>query len=104
MAEQLIPSIVVQVIATVSGAIVSVGLPLILSKLNKINKLQTTVFGLDDVDQVGGLIGTLEEHDERIKINEEEIAELTDRQKEMIDGIDDIKQEIGVEPESSNDS
>lgn len=84
MADPLIPTIVTQVIATVSGAIVSVGIPLVLTKLNKINRLHTTVFGLQEVSAVGGLVDNVETNSKRI----DDIESTQEDIKNTVESID----------------
>jgi hypothetical protein len=94
MAENLIPNVVVQVVATLSGTIVSVGVPLILSKMSKISKLQTTIFGVDDVDDMSGLVGAVESHDKEISDHSDRIQELTEGQMEIRQGQETIANRI----------
>jgi hypothetical protein len=82
MVEPLIPPLITQVVATVSGVIVSIGVPLIFTKLNKIDKLYTTVFGLQEVSSIGGLVSDVETN--------------TDRLDKLEDGQDEIKEKIDV--------
>ena len=82
MVEPLIPPLITQVVATVSGVIVSIGVPLIFTKLNKIDKLYTTVFGLQEVSSIGGLVNDVETN--------------TDRLDKLEDGQDEIKEKIDV--------
>lgn len=63
----ILPEVIVQVVATVSGVIISIGVPLILAKINKIGKVYTTLFGVDDVESMSGLVGVVEAHDEEIE-------------------------------------
>lgn len=82
-----IPNIVVEVVAVVSGAVISVGIPLILAKLNKISKLYATVFGVEDVDSISGLVGIVETHDG-------EIEDLREGQKAIKNRIVDLEETI----------
>jgi hypothetical protein len=82
MVEPLIPPLITQVVATVSGVIVSIGVPLIFTKLNKIDKLYTTVFGLQEVSSIGGLVSDVETN--------------TGRLDKLEDGQDEIKEKIDV--------
>jgi len=82
MVEPLIPPLITQVVATVSGVIVSIGVPLIFTKLNKIDKLYTTVFGLQEVSSIGGLVSDVETN--------------TDRLDKLENGQDEIKEKIDV--------
>lgn len=87
MSSPLIPSVVVEVIATVSGVIVSIGIPLVLTKLNKINKVHTTVFGLQEVSSVGGL-------DETVKSHENRVEELEEGQNRIESKVDDLESKV----------
>lgn len=87
MSSPLIPSVVVEVIATVSGVIVSIGIPLVLTKLNKINKVHTTVFGLQEVSSVGGL-------DEAVKSHENRVEELEEGQNRIESKVDDLESKV----------
>jgi len=82
MVEPLIPPLITQVVATVFGVIVSIGVPLIFTKLNKIDKLYTTVFGLQEVSSIGGLVNDVETN--------------TGRLDKLEDGQDEIKEKIDV--------
>jgi len=88
MVEPLIPPLITQVVATVSGVIVSIGVPLIFTKLNKIDKLYTTVFGLQEVSSIGGLVSDVETN--------------TGRLDKLEDGQDEIKEKIDVIYEEVN--
>jgi hypothetical protein len=88
MVEPLIPPLITQVVATVSGVIVSIGVPLIFTKLNKIDKLYTTVFGLQEVSSIGGLVNDVETN--------------TGRLDKLEDGQDEIKEKIDVIYEEVN--
>jgi len=79
----LIPEIVVQVIATVSGVIISIGVPLILAKINKIGKVYTTLFGVEEVESMSGLVGVVETHDDEIHSLKEGQQEIKDRQADI---------------------
>lgn len=81
MSDGFIPAILVEVIITVSGIIVSVGIPLVLTKLNKINKLNTAVFGLSEVSTVEGLVG-------KVNSNSERIDKLESKQRDIETSID----------------
>lgn len=87
MSSPLIPSVVVEVIATVSGVIVSIGIPLVLTKLNKINKVHTTVFGLQEVSSVGGL-------DETVKSHENRVEDLEEGQNRIESKVDDLESKV----------
>lgn len=79
MLQSVIPSVVVEVVATVSGVIISIGIPLIFSKLNKISKVHTTLFGIDDVDSVGGMVDEVETNSKEIEKNRDMIEEVIDK-------------------------
>jgi hypothetical protein len=79
----IIPQVVVQVIATVSGVIISVGIPLILAKINKIGKVYTTLFGVDDVESMSGLVGVVESHDKEIKEIKTKQSKMLEKQSEV---------------------
>lgn len=85
MTDPLLPPVIVEVIAAVSGVIVSIGVPLIFSKLNKINKLHTTVFGLKEVSTVGGLVEDVERVENRLD-------DMEEKQEEIINELDDIEE------------
>lgn len=88
--SSLIPAVAVEVIATVSGVIVSIGIPLVLTKLNKINKLHTTVFGLQEVSTVGGLVDTVQSNKELAEKNREKIEDLEESQTRIEEKIDEL--------------
>jgi len=88
--SSLIPAVAVEVIATVSGVIVSIGIPLVLTKLNKINKLHTTVFGLQEVSTVGGLVDTVQSNEQLAEKNREKIEDLEKSQSRTEDKIDEL--------------
>ena len=90
MSTSIIPQVVVQVIATVSGVIVSIGIPLVLTKLNKINKLHTTVFGLQEVSTMGGLIDNVQTNKKGVKENKAKLEELESNQKATERKIDEL--------------
>lgn len=90
----LIPDIIVQVVATVSGVIISVGVPLILSKINKMGKVYTTVFGIDDVESMSGLVGVVEDHDGEIQEIKENQEEMRDNQSDIQSRIADLQKSI----------
>lgn len=92
MNPPILPPIIVEVVATLSGVIVSIGVPLILSKLNKIDKLHTTVFGLREVSTVGGLVDDVNDIDSEISEIEETAQEMDDRVVDLEDDIEDLKQ------------
>jgi hypothetical protein len=94
MSEPLIPAIVTQVVATVSGAIVSVGIPLVLTKLNKINRLHTTVFGLQEVSQVGGLVENVEENTDKVSSLEDGQDEIRKNQEKVIDVLKSLESKM----------
>jgi hypothetical protein len=95
MSEPLIPAIVTQVIATVSGAIVSVGIPLVLTKLNKINRLHTTVFGLQEVSSVGGLVENVEQNTDKIGSLEDNQDGIQKNQEKIIDVLKSLESKMG---------
>jgi hypothetical protein len=82
MVDPLIPPLITQVVATVSGVIVSLGVPLIFTKLNKIDKLYTTVFGLKEASNIDGLVDNVEDNMGRLD--------------KLEAGQDDIKTKIDV--------
>jgi hypothetical protein len=90
MVEPLIPPLVTQIVATVSGVIVSLGVPLIFTKLNKIDKLYTTVFGLQEASNIDGLVDDVEDNMERLD-------KLENGQDEIKSKIDVIYDEINAE-------
>jgi len=92
MSGAFIPPIVTQVLATVSGAIVSVGIPLVLTKLNKLNKLHTTVFGIQEVSTVGGLV-------EQVEVNKQNIEKIEENQSKMQSTVQTIKAKLNGEEE-----
>jgi preprotein translocase subunit YajC len=77
MVESVIPDLVVEVVVTVSGVIISVGIPIILAKLNKFEKLYTTVFGIDNVETISGLVGAVESH-------ENDLVNIKDQQEDIM--------------------
>lgn len=94
MASSLIPEVVVQVVATLSGVIVSIGVPLILSKINKINKLQTAIFGLEDVDNMSGLVGAVEAHDKEINQIKETQDSIKSDQRDIVKRVQSLNTSI----------
>lgn len=102
MAGSLLPTVIVEVIATVSGVIISVGVPLIMSKLNKINKLHTTVFGLQEVSTVGGLVDDVESNEdditnisEQVRNNKEMLSRVESNQEDMMECIESLQDSVG---------
>lgn len=92
--DPILPEVIVQVVATVSGVIISIGVPLILAKINKIGKVYTTLFGVDDVESMSGLVGVVEAHDEeirKIKVSQEEIKQS---QSELLTRIDGLQRSV----------
>lgn len=83
----ILPEIIVQVIAAVSGVIVSIGIPLVLTKLNKINKLYTTVFGLQEVSSIGGLVEDVEDNRTRLDELEEGQDVIKDKVEKVVDEV-----------------
>jgi len=83
----ILPELIVQVIAAVSGVIVSVGIPLVLTKLNKINKLYTTVFGLQEVSSIGGLVEDVEDNTTRLDELEEGQEVIKDKVEKIVDQV-----------------
>jgi hypothetical protein len=81
--QSLIPDVIVQVVATVSGVVISIGIPLIFSKLNKISKVHTTLFGLDGVDSMGGMVDEVQSNSEKIQENRDLITGLKDTVEEI---------------------
>jgi hypothetical protein len=81
--QSLIPDVIVQVVATVSGVVISIGIPLIFSKLNKISKVHTTLFGLDGVDSMGGMVDEVQSNSEKIQENRSLITELKETVEEL---------------------
>jgi hypothetical protein len=81
--QSLIPDVIVQVVATVSGVVISIGIPLIFSKLNKISKVHTTLFGLDGVDSMGGMVDEVQSNSEKIEENRDLITGLKDTVEEI---------------------
>jgi len=90
MSQSLFPPVAVEVIATVSGIIVSIGIPLVLTKLNKIDKLHTTVFGLQEVSTMGGLIDNVQTNKKGVKENKAKLEELESNQKATERKIDEL--------------
>lgn len=86
--DPVISDVIIQVIATVSGAIVSIGIPIILSKLNKLNKLYTTVFGLQEVSAVDGLANQVKDNAERLDDIEEKQSDICNSLKSIEDKIE----------------
>jgi len=102
MAGSLLPTVIVEVIATVSGVIISVGVPLIMSKLNKINKLHTTVFGLQEVSTVGGLVDNVETNEndidsisDQVRDNREALSRLESNQEDIMNSINSMEDKVG---------
>jgi len=94
MSQAIIPTAVTQVVATISGAIVSVGIPLVLTKLNKINKLHTTVFGLQEVSSVGGLVQNVESNTDKITTLEEGQSKIDTKQDKIITALNSLEEKI----------
>lgn len=102
MAGSLLPTVIVEVIATVSGVIISVGVPIIMSKLNKINKLHTTVFGLQEVSTVGGLVDNVETNEndidsisDQVRDNREALSRLESNQEDIMNSINSMEDKVG---------
>jgi hypothetical protein len=90
MVDPFIPPLITQVVATVSGVIVSLGVPLIFTKLNKIDKLYTTVFGLKEASNIDGLVDDVENNTGRLD-------KLESGQEEIKEKIDVIYDEINTD-------
>lgn len=93
MAE-LIPTVVVEVVATVSGVIISVGVPLILAKINKFGKVYTTVFGVENVDSMSGLVGVVESHDNEIEQLNEGVEDVKQGQQQIQQRIQSLEESV----------
>lgn len=87
--QSLIPGVIVEVIATVSGVVISIGIPLIFSKLNKISKVHTTLFGLDGVDSMGGMVDEVQSNSDKIEDNKE----LIEQTKESVNDVKSMVKE-----------
>lgn len=94
VSDPVISGVLTQVIAAVSGAIVSIGIPVILSKLNKLNKLYTTVFGLQEVSTVGGLVDNVNDNTDRLDNIEE-------TQEEIMESIKNIEKQLDADHEEN---
>jgi peptidoglycan hydrolase CwlO-like protein len=92
MTDPFLPPVIVEVIAAVSGVIVSIGVPLIFSKLNKINKLHTTVFGLKEVSTVGGLVEDVQQMEEDVQEIEQKVNTLEEKQEETLEKLEGIEE------------
>lgn len=99
----IIPNIVVEVVATVSGVIISVGVPLILAKINKFGKVYTTVFGVDDVDSMSGLVGVVEAHDDELENIEQDMDVLKNGQGEIQNRIARLEESVRDRTQHSDD-
>jgi len=73
---------------------VSVGIPLVLTKLNKINKLHTTVFGLQEVSSVGGLVQNVESNTDKITTLEEGQNKINTKQDKIITALNSLEEKI----------
>jgi hypothetical protein len=93
---QIVPSIIVEVVATVSGVVISVGIPLILTKLNKINKLYTTVFGIEEVSTVDGLVDSVDEHEVELKSIKESNSSIEARIDTIEESHEELKNKLDV--------
>ena len=96
MSTELSMSLVVEVIAVISGIIVSIGVPIILNKLSKINELHTTIFGVESISSVGGLVDIVKDNKDNIHDIEESIVEIEDH----IDDIEKTQREREYDIES----
>jgi hypothetical protein len=90
----ILPEVLVQVVATVSGVIISIGVPLILAKINKIGKVYTTLFGVDDVESMSGLVGVVEAHDKEIENIKSTQASFKESQSEIQTRITKLQESI----------
>jgi len=90
----LIPSLIVEIITTLSGVVITVGVPLIIAKINKFEKLYTTVFGLEEVDNIDGLVGIVEVHDKEIADISSTMEEMSETQEQMMNNQQDVMNRI----------
>jgi len=99
----VIPDIAIEIISAVSGLIVTIGIPLILARMNKFEKLYTTVFGIKDVEHMSGLVGIVEAHDTEMQELEEDIVGLREGQLEIEERIAKLEKQIVKRKTSSDD-
>lgn len=87
----IIPQVIVEVVATISGTIISIGIPLILAKLNKIGKVHTTLFGVEDVESMGGLVAVVESNAEKIEDVDQTAEEALETAEEVNNKVEELQ-------------
>jgi len=103
VAQTIIPELIVQTVAVISGSMITIGIPALWAKLNKVSKLYTTVFGIEEVEDMSGLVGVVESHDSEIGSQDERIEKLKNNQESLIEGQESIKQRISKLEQSIKD-
>lgn len=83
----ILPKVIVEILAAIAAAIVSVGVPLLIAKFNKLKKTHTAVFGIKGVEEVGGLSEAISEHADTI-------SELKSDQKRIINTLENIDSRV----------
>lgn len=92
MSVSIIPRAVVQVIAAMSGAITTVSIPIILSKINQDSEIDNVLSNMEGFDSISGVITAtrsnavmLSEHEDRIEVLENDVYLLKSAHIDEID-------------------
>lgn len=80
----IVSTTIAQAIVTAAGSLVTLAVPIILAKLNKISELHTAVFGVDDIEEISGLVGIVERQQATIERNQDKIEEVKESQGELL--------------------
>lgn len=89
----------IHIIAEISATIITAGVPLLLAKLNKIQKVYTTLFGIDDVDNVQGLVTVVEDNNDMVEEHDDDLEHMQAHIDRLQRRIDDLTYEREAEDE-----
>lgn len=108
--SQIVTQLYVEIFVIVVGAVVTIVLPYIAWRLRKQDRLDVAVFGVDGVDEIDGLVGTiemhdqeLEEHDNRISNNRKDIKYMEKKMDSIHERIDEVAARSRKRKEDNSD-
>jgi chaperonin cofactor prefoldin len=79
MTENILPRVIIEIIAAVSGTITAIGIPLLISRQNKFDKVYTALFGVEDTEEINGVVGMVEVQKQKVDETEKRLSDLENR-------------------------
>lgn len=102
--NEFLPNTALEVAGTVAAACVSLGIPYIAYKFKELSEIRVILHGIDGVESIQGIVGSVEMLNDEVEENSEELNEVVDKVDTIEESIENNKDDIQTAKRKAKDN